>query len=295
MKQAIDFVDDFIKIDTARAWLVPFLPIHQAFAATLGEYAGRFSGKLSVWLNDYFEQNQLSLHNFQGKPLTFTDQSDLPHGEAYEKYIADTGKIPTRDNLHDWFGACIWAVFGKSKAVLNAHHLRHLSDGQRNRVRDAITVFDENGAVVVTTSENLAAALTSFDWQNALVAPRPLWYDAKQPSQAAAQAFIFGHALLEQLITPRKNLCAHTIVLIVPNDFFELSEAEKLAAVDEKLAAYLDAWLAGELENKPLESISPRQLQPLPILGVPHFWANQDAAFYADTQVFRAGRRQTKG
>ena len=39
--------------------------------------------------------------------------------------------------------------------------------------------------------------------------------------------------------------------------------------------------------------VTPCQLAPLPILGVPHFWSeNADPSFYDDDYVFRSGRRQ---
>src|SRR5689334_10746120 len=35
-------------------------------------------------------------------PLTFIAQAELPAGTAYEAHIAATGRVPTRDNLHDF-------------------------------------------------------------------------------------------------------------------------------------------------------------------------------------------------
>ena len=41
------------------------------------------------------------------------------------------------------------------------------------------------------------------------------------------------------------------------------------------------------------DDVMPRKLSPLPILGVPHFWAdNAHPKFYDDSQVFRSGRRK---
>ncbi|UTO04072.1 DUF3025 domain-containing protein [Moraxella sp. FZLJ2107] len=281
------FVQDFAAIDLSAAWLAPFLPMHLSFADT---------GKtpLATWLNDYFIKQKLGLYSTLGKSLSFTDQSDLPHGVAYECYIGETGKIPTRDNLHDWFGANIWVVFPKCKAMLNHHHLKHLDDGDtdngRNRVRDAITVFDENGIIVAVSDEKvgqaIGAALGRFDWQNSLVAPRAFWHNPSELSdQTHAQAFIFGHALLEQLITPRKNLCAHALIVTVRAEFFEHSLSAQLAYLDELVADKLDIWLSHP-------ATTPRDLQPLPVLGVPYFWQGQDDVFYQDKSVFREGRRR---
>lgn len=285
---ASDFNAAFSAIDLSRPWLEPYLPIHHAFQT---------NGKtpLADWLNAYFTKVNLQPISHAGQPLSFTNQSDLPHGVAYEQFIGDTGKIPTRDNLHDWFGACIWSAFPKSKAMLNHHHRQHLDDTQhgngRNRVRDAITVFDENGVILAVSKDaigrQIAEHLCQFDWVNSLVVPRQFWYrpDADGQGDTHAQAVIFGHALLEQLIYPRKNLCGHTLVVPVDASFFEVSLAERLVILDDCLARRLDEWLS-------LPTATPRDLQPLPVLGVPYFWDTQEMDFYQDKSVFRDGRKR---
>ncbi|MDN5694914.1 MAG: DUF3025 domain-containing protein, partial [Psychrobacter sp.] len=103
--------------------------------------------------------------------------------------------------------------------------------------------------------------------------------------QAQAAVYIFGHALLEKLLHPRKALCAHSIVINVTQDFFALSLSERINLLDQKVADYMDALL-----SEP--DVSPRKLSPLPILGVPHYWAeNANSSFYDDSHVFRSGRR----
>lgn len=230
-------------------------------------------------------------------PLTFVSQNALPAGEGYESFIAKTGNIPTRDNLHDLFNGSIWLTFPKTKALLNCYHMREIAAGHdaskhagRGRVRDTITVFDENGAVLVTAHPDIGTALKNFDWQGSLASPRKIWDDPKHPrADAQAAVYIFGHALLEQLIEPRKPLCAHSIVLDVTPDFFALSTSERMAELDERLAVKMDDLLSQD-------QVMPRHLSPLPILGVPHFWAaNRERAFYDDDFVFRRGRRKKSG
>ncbi|MBF0659307.1 DUF3025 domain-containing protein [Psychrobacter sp. NG25] len=229
-------------------------------------------------------------HNNQAHTLKFVSQDALPEGEAYESFIATTGNIPTRDNLHDLFNGSIWLTFPKTKALLNYYHMLEIAaqgiNASRGRVRDTITVFDENGAVLVTADPNIGEALIGFDWQASLVTPRPKWDEPQQPtSHAQAAVYIFGHALLEQLIKPRKPLCAHSIVINVAQDFFALSLSERMNCLDEKVAEYMDTLLSKD-------DVTPRQLAPLPILGVPHFWPdNTDPSFYDDDYVFRSGRR----
>ncbi|WP_201549815.1 DUF3025 domain-containing protein [Psychrobacter fjordensis] len=230
-------------------------------------------------------------HNNKAHTLKFVSQDALPEGEAYEQFIGISGNIPTRENLHDLFNGSIWLTFPKTKALLNYYHMLEIAaqgiNASRGRVRDTITVFDENGAVLVTADPNIGAALIGFDWQASLVAPRPKWDDPAQPNTSAqAAVYIFGHALLEQLVYPRKPLCAHSIVINVAQEFFTLSLAERMSYLNDKVAEYMDTLLSND-------DVTPRQLAPLPILGVPHFWSeNTDPSFYDDDYVFRSGRRQ---
>ena len=230
-------------------------------------------------------------HNQTPQTLQFVSQNALPDGEAYEHFIGTTANIPTRDNLHDLFNGSIWLTFPKTKAVLNYYHMLEIAkqgiSERRGRVRDTITVFDENGAVLVTADPNIGEALVDFDWQSSLVRPRDKWDDPTQPDDSAqAAVYIFGHALLEQLLYPRKPLCAHSIVIHVTQRFFTLPLAERIRFLDDKVAEYMDTLLSKD-------DVTPRQLAPLPILGVPHFWAeNAEPSFYEDSYVFRSGRRQ---
>jgi hypothetical protein len=230
-------------------------------------------------------------HDYESQTLQFVSQNALPEREAYEQFIGTSGNIPTRDNLHDLFNGSIWLTFPKTKAVLNYHHMLEIAkqgiSERRGRVRDTITVFDENGAVLVTSDSSIGEALVDFDWQASLVKPRAKWDNPTQPnSSAQAAVYIFGHALLEQLVHPRKPLCAHSIVIHVAQEFFTLSLAERMSYLDDKVAEYMDRLLSND-------DVKPRQLAPLPILGVPHFWAeNAYIGFYEDSYVFRSGRRQ---
>lgn len=248
----------------------------------------------SAFLQSSLPKTKATANN-QAHVVEFVSQNALPKDMGYEQFIANTGKIPTRDNLHDLFNGSIWLTFPKTKAVLNYYHMLEIAkqsdepanQKSRGRVRDTITVFDENGAVLVTADPIIGEALTNFDWQASLINPRANWDNPHQP-QANSQAtvYIFGHALLEQLIQPRKPLCAHSIVINVSQDFFGLLTAERIIYLDDKLAKYMDDLLSQD-------TVTPRQLAPLPILGVPHFWPeNSDSSFYDDNFVFRSGRHR---
>jgi hypothetical protein len=189
---------------------------------------------------------------------------------AYEQFIHDTGTVPTREGLHDFFNGLVWMRFPATKRLLNrlqAAEIQQDGVGQRRGpVRDAITLFDEN-AVLLQAPDALWQALIARDWPVLFGDLRPLW--------AQARLVLFGHALLEKLVSPYKSVAGHVYRTPVP-----LGLGDDLGTWDQWLAARLSAV---ELATKPFT--------PLPVLGVPGWWpANQDPAFYRDTTVFRPPR-----
>ena len=200
-------------------------------------------------------------------PVGFVPQQALPEGAAYEQFIFDTHQVPTRGNLHDFFNGLAWLQFPQTKRRLNALQAQaiaaHGVQATRGPLRDALTVFDENGAVLQAPAA-LWDALHARDWMRLFVDLRPLWREAR--------LVLFGHALLEKLVLPRKPIVAHVYQ----------------APIAINTVAKLDAWLARDIQPQHW-AIKP--FAPLPVLGVPLWWpANEDAAFYADPQVFRAPR-----
>ena len=208
-----------------------------------------------------------ALNVFSTASFRFAPQSDLPEGTAYEQHIWDTRRVPTRDNLHDFFNGLVWLRFPHTKRRLNQLQAQAIAaDGVqavRGPLRDALTVFDENGAVL-QAPEALWDALRARDWQRLFIDLRPLW--------GQARLVLFGHALLEKLVSPRKPMVAHVYQ----------------APIAIKSIANLDAWLAQAVQPQ-LWAAKP--FAPLPVLGVPGWWpANEAPGFYADAQVFRPPR-----
>lgn len=178
--------------------------------------------------------------------------------QAYEAFIAQTGHVPTRDNLHDFFNALVWLRFPALKRRLNVLHaaeiFRHGVVERRGAVRDALTLFDENGALFCAPP-TLTQALQQRDWSELFVTKRALWGET--------QLVIVGHALLEKLVQPRKASTAHV--------WFARQ-----------------SWCAGADDAVPDVDPCSRADAPLPVLGVPHWWPeNQAPEFYADPAVFR--------
>jgi hypothetical protein len=213
-----------------------------------------------------------------GQRLSFIEQSALPAGAAYEAHIAATGCVPTRRNLHDFFNALVWFAHPRVKAVLNARQARAIArDGvaaARGAERDFLTLFDENALLFVCSDPTLSAALTAFDWRRLFVEELAAW-------GVRCEARVFGHALLEKLVSPYKACTGHAWIVAAPADYFVWPRASRDEWLDGAVAASL---AEGELSNG--------RYAPLPILGVPGFWpGNADPGFYDDRHVFRAGRR----
>ncbi|MFN3569112.1 MAG: DUF3025 domain-containing protein [Polaromonas sp.] len=205
-----------------------------------------------------------ALNKEPGAPRRFVPQSALPAGQAYEQFIFDSGDVPTRDNLHDFFNGLCWLRFPLTKARLNQLQAAQIAAAGvaplRGPVRDALTVFDENAALL-SAPEPLWDALVTRQWRRLFVDLRPLWQEA--------QLVLFGHALLEKLVYPRKPVTAHVYRAPAAMNFI----------------ADFDAWVARDLDA---EKLARKPFAPLPVLGVPGWWPdNENFSFYDDSLVFR--------
>jgi hypothetical protein len=197
-----------------------------------------------------------ALNGIAGAPVRFVPQSQLAEGEPYEAHIFRTGTCPTRENLHDFFNGLCWLRFPRTKRALNALQAAQIASSgigsARGAVRDAITVFDENGALL-RAPEPLWDALMQRDWRRLFIDLRPLWREAS--------VVVFGHALLDKLLQPRKDLTAH--VWCAPVTALALDE--------------IDASVAAEVTA---ERLARKPFTPLPLMGIPG-WSpgNSDFSF----------------
>jgi hypothetical protein len=238
-------------IDWAAPWLAPWRALGEAATQRVADG----------------EPTATALNQAALAPVNFVAQSDLPAGTAYEKHIFDTGRVPTRDGLHDFFNGLAWLQFPLTKRRLNQLHVAQIAQTGiqpvRGPARDALTVFDENAAFL-QAPDALWNALAGKDWQQLFIELRPLWQES--------QLLLFGHALLEKLVHPRKPITAHVY---------------RTHAGGASMAA-LDAWVSSDLST---EKLANKPFAHLPVLGVPGWWAaNEDPAFYADASVFRLQR-----
>lgn len=245
---------------------------------------------LNACLDGFEDVNASRIANFEKLPIRFVEQACLPEGEAYETFIANTGKIPTRDNHHDLLNGLIWLNFPQAKAVLNELHakdiLRHGIHNARTALRNALTVFDENGGIVVSSDRLLLEQLQAFKWQAALVTHRANWL-----AQHRTIAFFpFGHALLEKLLNPRKNITSHTLLILVDEGWFAQSIDSQKNQLDTAIANVFRQLAMPDLAGNAVK-LSSKSFQPLPVMGIPGYSAdNVIPAFYQDEAVFRHPR-----
>lgn len=242
-------------------WSAPWLACHRAAGERV---CARIRSGLGVAAALSAECDMLATDaapRLAAGPLRFVEQGMLPRATAYETFIAATAQVPTRDNLHDLFNGLAWLAWPQLKRRLNELQAAQIEvrgiGPTRGRLRDALTLFDENAALL-RLPRRLEQALRARDWYALFVTHRADWHGARVD--------LFGHALLEKLCVPRKAITAHGWLL--PHD------------LDDRQA---DTWLGAMLDD---ERLADRH--PLPVLGVPGWWPESNcAAFYADPAVFR--------
>ncbi len=205
----------------------------------------------------------------------------------YELRIAQTGEVETRaDNWHDYFNALAWITWPCAKAAINAQHAAILEERgeeelkRRSPQRDALTLFDEGGAIVASTAPELLHLVTAFEWKE-------LFWHRRGELERRTRFFAFGHGLCEQSLAPYLGMVAKTVFIGVDDAFLALPFEAQIAAADALVAEHF-----AERANFP----SPRAMAPMPVLGVPG-WHPQTAveSFYDDVKHFRSKERQHHG
>src|ERR1700687_1670431 len=156
--------------------------------------------------------------------LTFVMPQARPQQprRPYEVRIAQTGEIETRlRNWHDLFNALVWITFPKSKATINWQHAAILAERgddeakRRSPERDALTLFDEGGVIVASSSQPLLRLVVDFAWKE-------LFWHRRAQLTAQARFFTFGHALYEKALDPYLGIVAKTVFVPVDEQFFTL-------------------------------------------------------------------------
>lgn len=226
---------------------------------------------------------KLGLSNHRGLTIQFVAQSDLPSGTPYESFISATGKVPTRDNLHDFFNALVWLTYPQMKVQLNALQANEIARSvaavkpvsasacTRGKLRDAATIFDENAALLISSDMELVAALREHRWREAFMLRRSAF-------GSTCEVYLFGHALMEKLVSPFKAITAHAWAVAADAEFFTLAIQDKRY------------WIDATISRQITDGLVVADFTHIPVLGVPGWWEGQDQNFYNDATVFRPKR-----
>ena len=211
-----------------------------------------------------------------GKPIRFVPASDI--GDVnYEAHIYNTGQVSTREGgWHDFFNALVWARFPGIKSAMNASHVHEMSSGcepGRGKRRDALTLFDECGAIIVASDRGSLENISQRAWPSVFDKQAGAW-------ELRFRLFVIGHAMLEKFLNPYKAMTANALLVQIPQKDFARKRDDLLSMLDDRLAEQLNSGALIRSSN---------DLSPLPLMGIPGWWPGglQDALFYNDKKVFR--------
>jgi hypothetical protein len=221
-------------------------------------------------LNAWARERALALPD--GPELSFVEGA-VAGALAYETTILRDGRIHVRrGSWHDAFNALAWLAFPRTKAALNACHVAEGAGGganARTRARDAATLLDESGMIVVCADASLERLLREHAWHALFVARR-------DDVVAMLYPWVLGHGLLHKLRSPYRALTAN--VLWIPR------------AGDDGVAdgGRVDAAAAASLDAR---APDPAFLLRLPVAALPG-WDTEalGARLFDDTAVFRPSR-----
>ena len=263
-------------------WLSGFLHISPIFEPL------RAAGKAFEYFNhwpDIENLNQLNTDQVgkiitkSGKSIHFVPQTKSTRAfvQQYEPRIYLTGEIQTRaHNWHDLFNALVWVTYPCAKAALNQLHYHALLEerehhqAMRSPLRDAATLIDESGVIIVSSNDYLIELLKNFAWKT-------LFWHQRAAVLAQMKFFLFGHGLYEKALHPYLGMTGKGLLFQVSEAFFNQHLTDQIAM--------MDSWLEDYLAR---ECLTSADLMPVPVLGYPG-WSpdNSDSSYYDNQRYFR--------
>ena len=236
----------------------------------------------------FLEQWPEPILTLAGKPLSIVEQAGKPQSfeEHYAPRIYVSGEIQTRtENWHDFFQYLTWFMFPKTKARINSIHIPHARKriaegtalGRRTPIENTLSLFDEGGALLVSSDPELLALVREFQWKE-------LFWRQRERLAENFECITFGHAMYEKGLVPYIGMTANTLLLECSTEFHDWSWPMKWQWLDQQLE---QVFIEGEQLQKP------RDLQPFPILGMPGWDVdNSEPSYYDNQNYFRPGRHQ---
>ena len=204
------------------------------------------------------------------------DQSRLFAAGSFDRTLSRSSFIPTRvGSFHDLLGALIWLHFPALKTAI--HRVQLAGDpAARGPSENAATHLDESGVLVLSTEPRIFESISTLKW-------REVFWDRRDELQQTTRFLVFGHGLLDALRDPHPRLMGKALFGLVSAGRLKLDASEFRVFLDGALATKLPSFLS-----------EPARLQPLPVLGVPDWSANQSRAHYEDEHYFRTARTRAR-
>jgi Protein of unknown function (DUF3025) len=258
------------------------LQSHPAFAALLPWAADGVDALTLARLNACAASSAEPPCTDAGAPIRFVPPAAVVSAMDYEAQILRTGAVPTRPgNLHDAFNALCWIAFPGFKRACNAVHAAHMAQARttagapRGPVRDALTLFDESGVIVLCADSLLAGLVSERQWKT-------LFWDHRAEVARALRIFVCGHALYEKLLRPYPAITGRALIVTAPVALFEHGPEAQRQFADQGAARLVRSRLKSS------------QAPPLPLAGIPGWdpW-NGAPDFYDNRAVFRPRQSAT--
>lgn len=269
-------------------WHPGFLNLSPLFDSL--KRVGTGASQIKSWpgLEEYnrlLSENPTTITTGCGKPVSFVPQDGKPQcmEDSYEGRIYLTGEVQTRtENWHDLFNALVWLAFPRTKSALNARHFEAITQASaskdRGKIRDALTLFDESGVAVIYADDEMAQMLRDFHWKE-------LFWEQRRKVLEHMKFVVFGHSLHEKALNPYIGFTGKGLLLKVEANFFSLPLPQQEQTLDYMMAARFSG----------ASQLSSQELTPVPLLGVPGWWQdNENAVFYDNTAYFRPQRAKSK-
>lgn len=272
-------------------WNPHFLSQHGIFWPLI-PFASEFVQSHRDWpdLRDYqqfLDSCENPVLTESGKKVTFVSQEQKVQQleEGYEPRIFLKGEVQTRlQNWHDFFQVLVWRMFPGTKALINALHARAImtrveqagENSSRGPLENALTQFDECGAVILSSRVELLQLVRDFAWKR-------LFWEKRDDVQQHLKCVVFGHAIYEKAINPYLGMTAHGVLVLVDDAVLQGTTTQLISVADRELQA---------LFSLPNGITSPQDFCPFPLLGVPGWHTDNDQEnFYNNRDYFRPGRR----
>lgn len=239
-------------------------PLFEPLLPSLMSFGPPLDPPAIATLNKIVPIPDFTLINQSAKSTIFED--------GYEARIFLKHEIPTREkSWHDFFNALVWHRFFNSKRAINQLHFhmqqaRHPAK-QRLPAENMLTLFDENGAIVIASDPLYLDLIRNHCWHE-------LFWQRREMLHKHLKVIIFGHSIYEKALSPYVGLTAKCLMFV--------AKESGLRFADQIVADYL-------LYHA--ENLHPSLLAPLPILGLPGWWAeNAHEEFYKNEHYFRPAR-----